>query len=70
MSRAICKITDVPVNEIKQFETADGEKICIVNGGDRFFACQALKLPPLCVDHIDDAHGRERTDTMRHPDRR
>jgi toluene monooxygenase system ferredoxin subunit len=32
----ICKISDVPVNGIRQF----GD-ICIVNAGDRFFACQA-----------------------------
>ena len=32
----ICKTADVPVNGIKQFD-----KICVVNAGDRFFACQA-----------------------------
>jgi toluene monooxygenase system ferredoxin subunit len=32
----ICKTADVPVNGIRQF----GD-ICIVNAGDRFFACQA-----------------------------
>ena len=36
MRREICKTADVPINSIKQF----GE-ICIVNAGDRFFACQA-----------------------------
>ena len=34
--REICKTADVPVNGIKQFD-----KICVVNAGDRFFACQA-----------------------------
>ena len=37
---AICKIIDVPVNGLKQCET-NGKKICVVNAGDRFFACQA-----------------------------
>ena len=32
----ICKTADVPLNGIKQFD-----KICVVNAGDRFFACQA-----------------------------
>jgi toluene monooxygenase system ferredoxin subunit len=32
----ICKTGDVPVNGIRQFD-----KICVVNAGDRFFACQA-----------------------------
>ena len=34
--QAICKTADVPVNGIKQFDD-----ICVVNAGDRFFACQA-----------------------------
>ena len=34
--QAICMTADVPVNGIKQF----GD-ICVVNAGDRFFACQA-----------------------------
>jgi toluene monooxygenase system ferredoxin subunit len=33
----ICKTGDVPVNGIRQFD-----KICVVNAGDRFFACQAF----------------------------
>ena len=37
----ICKTTDVPVNGIRQFDTGAGDKICIANGGDQFFACQA-----------------------------
>ena len=32
----ICGTADVPVNGVKQFD-----KICVVNAGDRFFACQA-----------------------------
>ena len=36
MRQQICKTADVPVNSIKQF----GE-ICVINAGDRFFACQA-----------------------------
>jgi toluene monooxygenase system ferredoxin subunit len=34
--QAICKTADVPANGIKQFGN-----ICVVNAGDRFFACQA-----------------------------
>jgi toluene monooxygenase system ferredoxin subunit len=34
--KAICKTADVPINSIKQFD-----QICVVNAGDRFFACQA-----------------------------
>jgi toluene monooxygenase system ferredoxin subunit len=37
---AICKITDVPVNGLKQV-ASNGKSICVVNAGDRFFACQA-----------------------------
>lgn len=37
---AICKITDVPVNGLKQFES-NGRKVCVINAGDGFFACQA-----------------------------
>jgi toluene monooxygenase system ferredoxin subunit len=33
----ICRTQDVPVNGIRQFD-----KICVVNAGDRFFACQAF----------------------------
>ena len=36
MKQEICKTGDVPVNGIRQFD-----KICVVNAGDRFFACQA-----------------------------
>lgn len=32
---AVCKTGDVPPNGIRQFD-----KICIINAGDRFFACQ------------------------------
>ena len=33
---AVCKTGDVPPNSIRQFD-----KICVVNTGARFFACQA-----------------------------
>jgi toluene monooxygenase system ferredoxin subunit len=33
---AICKTGDVPAKGIRQFD-----KICIINAGDRFYACQA-----------------------------
>lgn len=34
--KPVCRTAQVPVNAVRQF----GE-ICIVNAGDRFFACQA-----------------------------
>ena len=37
---AICKTGDVAPNAIRQFE-AGGGKVCVLNAGDRFFACQA-----------------------------
>jgi toluene monooxygenase system ferredoxin subunit len=37
---AVCKTSDVPPNSIREFEAAGG-KLCVVNAGDRFFACQA-----------------------------
>jgi toluene monooxygenase system ferredoxin subunit len=41
MSRhAVCKTNDIAPNGIRQFEVAGG-KLCVVNAGDRFFACQA-----------------------------
>ena len=40
MATPICKAEDVPVNGLKQFEV-QGKAVCIVNAGDRFFACQA-----------------------------
>ena len=39
--KAICKTSDVPPNGVKQFDAAPGRTVCIVNAGDRFFACQA-----------------------------
>jgi toluene monooxygenase system ferredoxin subunit len=40
MSDPICKITDIPVHGLKQIE-AGGRSICVVNAGERFYACQA-----------------------------
>lgn len=37
----LCNVADVPLNGLKQCETAAGRNACIVNAGDRFFACQA-----------------------------
>ena len=34
--KLICRAAEVPVNAIKQFD-----QVCVVNAGDRFFACQA-----------------------------
>ena len=38
--KPICKAADIPVNGLKQCEAGE-KKICVVNAGDRFFACQA-----------------------------
>ena len=38
--KAICKIAEIPVNGLKQVEIAE-RKLCVINAGDRFFACQA-----------------------------
>jgi toluene monooxygenase system ferredoxin subunit len=34
--KLVCRAAEVPANAIKQFD-----QVCIVNAGDRFFACQA-----------------------------
>ena len=34
--KPLCRAAEVPVNAIKQFD-----KVCVVNAGDRFFACQS-----------------------------
>jgi len=37
----VCKVADVPVNGLKQCEAPAHGKLCVVNAGDVFFACQA-----------------------------
>jgi len=34
--KPLCRTAEVPVNTIKQCD-----KVCVINAGDRFFACQA-----------------------------
>lgn len=49
--KLVCRAADVPVNTIKQF----GD-VCVVNAGDRFFACQAScphQSQPLCEGVFD-----------------
>jgi toluene monooxygenase system ferredoxin subunit len=52
---AICKISEVPENGIKQFDVG-GKTLCVLNGGERFFACVA-ECPheriPLCEGVFD-----------------
>ena len=51
----LCKTASVPVNGILQVE-ADGKKVCVLNGGGRFFACQATcphENFPLCDGVFD-----------------
>ncbi len=48
---AVCKTGDVPLKGIRQFG-----KICVVNAGDRFFACQAAcphEGVALCEGYFD-----------------
>jgi len=52
---AICKVSDVPENGIKQFD-ADGKSLCVLNGGQRYFACEAAcphEKVPLCEGVFD-----------------
>jgi toluene monooxygenase system ferredoxin subunit len=51
----ICKVSDVPANEIKQFDVG-GRSLCVLNGGQRFFACEAAcphEQFPLCEGVFD-----------------
>jgi toluene monooxygenase system ferredoxin subunit len=46
----LCKTASVPVNGIVQVE-ANGKSLCVLNSGERFFACQATcphEAFPLC----------------------
>ena len=38
----LCRVDDVSEHGIRQCETVAGDKICVINAGDRFFACQAF----------------------------
>ena len=52
---ALCKVTDIPANGIKQVK-ANGKDICVLNGGSQFFACQAQcphEKIPLCEGIFD-----------------
>lgn len=51
----LCKTTNIPVNGMLQVE-ANGKSICVLNGGERFFACQATcphEKFPLCDGVFD-----------------
>ena len=51
----ICKVSEVPENGIKQFDVG-GKSICVLNGGRRFFACEAAcphEQIPLCEGVFD-----------------
>lgn len=39
--KLLCRAAEVAVNSLKECQASDGTKICLVNAGDRFFACQA-----------------------------
>jgi len=40
--KLVCKTADVPSEGLKQFETADGSPVLILNGGTEYYACQAI----------------------------
>jgi len=51
----ICKLSDVPENGIKQFDVG-GKSLCVLNAGQRVFACQAAcphEQIPLCEGVFD-----------------
>jgi toluene monooxygenase system ferredoxin subunit len=39
--KAICSTADIPPNGIRQFDAGAGKTICVINAGERFFACQS-----------------------------
>ena len=38
----VCRITDVPLNGIREFEAEGGQKLLVANAGGEFFGYQAL----------------------------
>lgn len=40
--KRVCQTADVPSEGLKQFETADGTAVLLLNGGNAYFACQAM----------------------------
>ena len=54
--KPICRVADMPVNGVIEFETAEGTTVCLINAGDRIFACQAAcphQGSPLCDGAFD-----------------
>lgn len=52
----LCKLVDVRANSLKEVTVDDGKKVCVVNAGGEFFACQP-NCPhegiPLCAGVLD-----------------
>ena len=40
-SKPLCKVTDVPVDGLRQFNVAPGKAVCLINAGKQFYACEA-----------------------------
>ena len=52
----LCKLSDVRVGAIKQVETGDGRKLCVVHAESGYFACQAYcphQGTALCDGSVD-----------------
>jgi toluene monooxygenase system ferredoxin subunit len=37
----LCGVGDVPSDTLKELALEDGRKVCVINTGGRFYACQA-----------------------------
>jgi toluene monooxygenase system ferredoxin subunit len=52
----ICKIAEVPLHGLRECQANPSEAICLLNAGDRFYACQAQcphQEVPLCTGIFD-----------------
>lgn len=52
----LCKVSDVRVGGLKQVETGDGRKVCVIHAESGFFACRAYcphQGAALCEGSVD-----------------
>ncbi len=52
----VCKLADVEPDSLKQVELGEDRKLCVINAGGEFFACQAYcphQGIPLCEGVLD-----------------
>jgi len=40
--KLVCQAADVPSEGLKEFETADGKPVLLLNAGSEYYACQAI----------------------------